>query len=171
MSEHIQYRRPHIEEAQKLAEFISRIREQTYDLDIDTMAYAHMVQEILHPDSIAELADMIKSAPAEGFARIAETPDQELVGLGLGRRGEFTDTIEHLFVRPDFRRRGIASTILQRHQRWATRDQSGWVLTSNTEGLAFWRSQHFKVTRDYTDPTIGLNFTRIERQKRRRKAA
>jgi GNAT superfamily N-acetyltransferase len=53
--------------------------------------------------------------------------------------------LDELFVAPEWRRRGVASTLLERVREWAVqraalRIRLG-VLDSNEAGLAFWRSR------------------------------
>lgn len=59
-------------------------------------------------------------------------------------RPELEAYIDELFVEPDWRRRGIASALLEEIRNWAAEHQARrirlGVLSANESGLAFWQS-------------------------------
>ncbi|HLE55988.1 MAG TPA: GNAT family N-acetyltransferase [Rhodothermia bacterium] len=84
---------------------------------------------------------------------VAEHDEAELVGFAsvhLWYPPPIYDQVleaylDELFVAPDWRRRGVASALLDRVREWAAQREARWirlgVLDSNTTGLKFWLSR------------------------------
>jgi ribosomal protein S18 acetylase RimI-like enzyme len=91
-----------------------------------------------HDDTVSLWWALVDTAKV-GFVRVELWTTED-------ERGGF---IRDFYVRPDVRRRGIGTHVVQAIREMAKRD--GWVridlnvLADNPSGLAFWRAQGFKL--------------------------